>query len=80
MKVRHYGFMSSNCSVSLADIKGLLKSNLALMWLKNQNPLPRKERYIVLIAEAKCTIGILFCLIRWLIITTEVNRNRLQNF
>jgi len=25
MKVRHYGFMSSNCSVSLADIKGLIE-------------------------------------------------------
>ena len=38
MKVRHYGFMSSNCSVSLADIKGLIEIHLGFDVVEKSEP------------------------------------------
>lgn len=45
MKVRHYGFMSANCSVSLSDVKGLIKISLGFNVLVNAEPVA-PERYL----------------------------------
>ena len=45
MKVRHYGFMSANCSASLSDIKGLIEISLGFEVVENAEVVA-PERYV----------------------------------